>query len=144
MSERLQAAFPGLGTTSFQITSPPDFNYNCIAWAAGVVSDWWWPIGDARETYWPEGPERQITLDAFIAAFQTLGYAACGNDSLEAGFEKIAIFTDPNRKPTHAARQLPNGRWTSKLGYSEDIEHELRALEGAIYGSVVLFMRKPL
>jgi hypothetical protein len=39
MSERLQVAFPGLRTTSFQVTSPPDFNYNCIGWAAGVVTD---------------------------------------------------------------------------------------------------------
>lgn len=36
--------------------------------------------------------------------------------------------------PSHAARQLPNGRWTSKCGQAEDIEHDLRDLEGRLYG----------
>ncbi|MCI0637958.1 MAG: hypothetical protein L0Y72_23715 [Gemmataceae bacterium] len=40
--------------------------------------------------------------------------------------------------PTHAARQLPTGRWSSKLGPSEDIEHDLHALEGEIYGTIAL------
>ena len=46
MSERLLAAFPGLETTTFRVTSPPDPNYNCIAWAAGRVAEWWWPFPD--------------------------------------------------------------------------------------------------
>ncbi len=142
MSERLVAAFPGLRTTAFQITSPADFNYNCIAWAAGVVTDWWWPFHDIRRTFWPPGVERQVTIDAFVSAFQTLGFVACADDSLEVGFEKLALFADSAQAPTHAARQLPNGRWTSKLGHSEDIEHELRALEGDIYGTVALFMKR--
>ena len=143
MSERLLAAFPGLRTSSFQITSPADFSYNCIAWAAAVVTDWWWPFHDVRRTFWPAGVERQVTVAAFVAAFQTLGYAACVDDSLEAGFEKVALFATSATVPTHAARQLPNGRWTSKLGHSEDIEHELRALEGEVYGSAKLFMKRP-
>jgi hypothetical protein len=45
---------------------------------------------------------------------------------------------------THAARQLDNGKWTSKLGQLEDIEHEsLEALSGAVYGSVVQVLKKP-
>jgi len=43
---------------------------------------------------------------------------------------------------THAARQLDDGTWTSKLGSLEDITHELQALEGADYGHVVLFMKR--
>ena len=31
---------------------------------------------------------------------------------LEPGFEKIALYADNSGKPTHAARQLDNGRWT--------------------------------
>lgn len=43
------------------------------------------------------------------------------------------------------ARQLPTGRWTSKLGGSEDIEHASPTeLEGDMYGTVVLYMRKPI
>jgi len=44
----------------------------------------------------------------------------------------------------HAARQLPEGRWTSKLGELEDIEHALHDLTGTVYGSVVLVMKRAL
>jgi hypothetical protein len=44
---------------------------------------------------------------------------------------------------THAARQLPTGKWTSKLGKAEDIEHDSPDdVAGGIYGEVVLFMRR--
>jgi hypothetical protein len=62
---------------------------------------------------------------------------------LESGFEKIALFASDG-VPKHAARQLESGRWTSKLGTREDIEHALHDLEGAIYGSVALVMKRPL
>jgi hypothetical protein len=43
------------------------------------------------------------------------------------------------------ARQLSNGKWTSKLGQDEDIEHEnLEGLVGEIYGSVVCIMKKTI
>lgn len=41
------------------------------------------------------------------------------------------------------ARQLHNGRSTSKLGNEEDIEHDLRALEGPVSGLVSVVMRRP-
>jgi hypothetical protein len=87
---------------------------------------------------------REVSCNAFVAAFLTLGYAACADESVEPGFEKVALFADPEGVPTHAARQLPTGRWTSKLGQSEDIEHELRALEGPIYGTVVAILKRPV
>ena len=68
----------------------------------------------------------------------------CLSDSLESGFEKIALFVDPSGMPTHAARQLTDGRWTSKLGASVDIEHSLRDLEGDQYGRVALVLRRPV
>jgi hypothetical protein len=77
-----------------------------------------------------------------MAAFALLGYEPCDAVEKESGFEKIAVFADPTGIPTHAARQLPNGRWTSKLGAAEDIEHELHAVAGAIYGTVVRIMRR--
>ena len=66
---------------------------------------------------------------------------------MEAGFEKIAFYAAPDDTPTHVARQLPNGRWTSKLGSWEDIEHATeRDVEGIgafRYGEARRFMRKP-
>jgi hypothetical protein len=43
-----------------------------------------------------------------------------------------------------ARHGLPNGRWTSKLGEREDIEHSLHDLTGMVYGSVVLVLKRPI
>lgn len=143
MSERLERLFPGLSGTAYRVTSPASDVYNCIAWATGHIATWWWPVGEIKRIFWPAGVVREETLPAFRAAFATLGYLASENERWEAGFEKIALFADARAVPTHAARQLPTGLWTSKLGLAEDIEHELRALEGEIYGTVVLVMKRP-
>ncbi|MGH7151714.1 MAG: DUF7689 domain-containing protein, partial [Planctomycetota bacterium] len=43
----------------------------------------------------------------------------------------------------HLARQIEDGRWTSKLGEREDIVHALRGVEGGSYGRVArILMRK--
>jgi hypothetical protein len=55
-------------------------------------------------------------MSAFIQAYKSLGYELCDNSELEAGFEKIAIYATSDGEPTHAARQLSVGLWTSKLG----------------------------
>ena len=90
------------------------------------------------------GCAAQLTLDAFQAAFVSLGYSTTDADVPETGYDKVAIFADVAGRPTHAARQLPTGRWTSKLGQAEDIEHDLRALEGDVYGAAVLIMKRPV
>src|SRR5258707_504293 len=59
--------------------------------------------------------------------FTAVGYTVCDNDLLEPGYEKIALFA-LGGVPKHAARQLPTGQWTSKLGPMEDIEHALNDL----------------
>ena len=81
-------------------------------------------------------------MDSFIEAFESLGYEDCVDATPEAGFEKVAIFADSNGKPTHAARQLPNGSWTSKLGNWEDIRHTIYGLEGGQYGDATRFLRR--
>jgi hypothetical protein len=140
----LEAVFPGLVGNGYRVTSPRDGDYNCVAWAAGDTRNWWWPGQDAGKEYWPAGVARERTRDAFVAAFATLGYAACESELVEAGHEKIALFCHADGRPTHVARQLGDGRWTSKLGKAEDIEHPLHDLEGAVYGSVVLVMKRPV
>ena len=93
--------------------------------------------------YWPPGIPRQETLAAFEEAYGTIGFSPCQGSELEPGFRKIAIYAD-NGVPTHAARQLPDGRWTSKLGRHEDIEHlGLEVLEDGGYGEVALILRCP-
>ena len=82
-------------------------------------------------------------LAAYVAAFGTLGYDGCADGSLEEGFEKVAIYESPSGYVVHMTRQLPTGRWTSKIGQLEDIEHASPTeLEGREYGKVVQYMRR--
>jgi hypothetical protein len=136
--EDLISKFPRLANTAFEITSPIDENYNCIAWAAGSQELWWWP-----GRFWPKDTPSAETRLAFIKAFKTRGYEVCDNGDLEIGYEKICLYEKLGR-PKHAARQLPDGRWTSKLGQSNDIIHELSGLEGNTYGHPAVFMRRSL
>lgn len=143
MSEDIQTLFPGLRTTPFRLASPRARNYNCIGFAANDEENWWWPEGDAPTIYWPPGAPRELTLNAFSAVFLMLGYTVGGGDTHDPGIEKVALFADSSGTPTHAARQLATGQWTSKLGEAEDIEHDLRALEGEIYGTVAMILTRP-
>lgn len=136
----LLSRFPRLSIGGFQITSAASTRYNCIAWAATRDDCVWWPHPDA---FWPSAAPLEETLQAFEAAFTTLGYSRCDSDSLEPEYEKVAIYVDAAGKPKHAARQLPSGRWTSKMGPQVDIEHVAPdALIGNDYGTPVLFMRR--
>jgi hypothetical protein len=139
----LEHAFPKLRPGNYQITSPADTRYNCIAWSAGDTFNWWWPFSTTRAVTWPAGVAKEETLIAFEAAFASLGYTASATEELEAGMEKVALFANEQGFPTHGARQLANGMWTSKLGNGEDIEHALRDLEGDLYGTVVVVLKRP-
>jgi dephospho-CoA kinase len=142
MVDPLVALFPGLARNGYVVTSPADVVYNCIAWAAERTGEWWWPEARRLRGYWPAGVPQETTVAAFQAAFATLGYAQCGTEDLEQGFTKVALFADSRGAVQHAARQLPSGRWTSKIGELQDIEHALRDLEGDEYGLAVLVMKR--
>ena len=106
---------------------------------------WWWP-DLANAYYWPPGVPREETIRAFVEAYAIQGYTECLDGTLVNGVEKLAIYgirIGPDIYPTHAARQLEDGRWTSKLGSCEDIEHDnLEALSGPRYGAPVCFLRR--
>ena len=81
-------------------------------------------------------------MDAFIECFKFFGYEVCDNCELESSYKKVALYADVHGIPTHAARQLPNGKWTSKLGQSHDIEHTLDGLFSDSYGCVAKLFKK--
>jgi hypothetical protein len=147
MSEsRILALFPRLSEYGFNVTSPHDTRYNCIAWAAGDSNRWWWPgvIGQPIGGYYWPTLNTQSTPESFERAFATLGYARCDTGDYETGFEKIAIYVGADGLPTHAARQLKDGTWVSKLGKLEDIRHvNVEGVCGKNYGEVAFFMRRP-
>jgi hypothetical protein len=131
--------FPRLTAANHRITSPATTDYNCIAWAAGETSHWWQP-----GVYWPTTvPPDDFGIGVLERAFAEFGFEDCGDDDgLEAGFEKVALYGSGTFY-THAARQLPTGIWTSKLGRDVDIEHETPDdVAGGIYGEVVQIMKR--
>ena len=131
MVDWLLAAFPGLARNGCIVTSPPDQHYNCIVWVVGDNRQWWWPTpADFTEAFWPKGIAREETVPAFRDAFISAGFVECQTDHFETGHEKIALFANDDGVPLHSSRQCANGRWTSKMGELEDIEHELHDLEG--------------
>jgi hypothetical protein len=122
------------------ITSPVDEAYNCIAWAAEFKKDEWW---DHTPGYkWPA--TRSPLITSLVNVFLSLGWEerTASENILEPEFERVALYRK-NDEWTHAARQLPSGKWTSKLGPDEDIEHDTpECLCGDSYGTIHCIMRK--
>lgn len=139
VTERLTGLFGNLSDAEYAVTSPEDVLYNCIAFAADDTSQKWWPNAP---TYWPIA-EREESIPNFLAAFQTLGYEECASAELEDGVEKIALYADADAIPTHMALQTESGKWKSKLGDFEDIEHAtLDQLNGFDYGQAVTYLKR--
>ena len=140
MTDVLSEIFPKLSGGNFRVTSPKDAAYNCVAWAAGETNAWW----DHLDGYWPENIKRGGAVTAYVDVFVSLGFEQCATSEYEPGFEKVAVFGNGGQF-THAARQLPSGLWTSKLGSLEDIEHQdLASVSIPDYGRPVQFLRRAI
>lgn len=144
--------FPHLNSDNHSITSRATRRYNCIAWAASETeTNRRWDPDPQGIYYWPPGVPRRITLEAVVQAYGTLGFHLCFSTAAENGVEKIAIYGKTQRDPqtgidvivpTHAARQLASGEWTSKLGDFEDITHQNLADLNGLYGEPVAYMER--
>ena len=133
------ANFPHLTPANHRETSPADPRYNCVAWAAEDTSRWWQPGVYWRPADWPGN---DFGLGALERAFRELGYEDAADDSLEPGFLKVALYGS-GLLYTHAARQLPSGKWTSKLGKGVVIEHDTpEVVAGGVYGDVMQVMKR--
>jgi hypothetical protein len=128
--------WPGLAN-HFRRTSDPDIGYNGLAWALGSTQRNFDPEKIAGY-YWAPGVPRECTITAYLKLLALHQYELEARDGrLEEGWEKIAIYVDAEGEPRHFARQLENGKWTSKLVDLIDIEHDdLTCLEGENFGHV--------
>jgi hypothetical protein len=152
-SERIKRVFSNLKDGEFELTSPFDSKYNCIAHAAEKNDIWWWSVDKklvGNDVFWFDNVPGEATVENFISAFSKLGYKPCENSKPEQHFEKVAIYVStkdelhaPKGSVTHMARQLSDGKWTSKLGNDVDISHNtLQAVEGNVYGVVKQILRR--
>ncbi len=131
--------YPNLQAEGWVVRSPPSAKYNCIAWAVGENRKWWWPdIG--LQYYWPQGAVRAETVEAFVQAFALMGFLECG-PGYDVGIQRIALYA-LNGVPKHAAKQIDDRLWHSKMGRNINIEHTLRGLEGPVYGQVIKIFGK--
>ncbi len=136
MSDDPEEVFPALAGDGYALSSPVTSAYNCIAWAAGESHRWWEP-GIYRPV------QAGDDLASLVRLFASLGYDSCDDERLEPGYEKVALYAGVLDDWTHAARQLPDGWWTSKLGQGADIIHRSpRALAGNAYGQVLSIMKR--
>lgn len=133
--------FPQFNKQNHNVTSDDDAKYNCIAFAAGFTDRRMWPIFHP-DFWWPRNVPCVETVSAFVTLFESHGYVICSDGSYEIGKEKIGIWTKKDGTPTHAARQLSNTKWASKLGRWYDIEHQRDAVSDGEYGSPHTFMSR--
>jgi hypothetical protein len=95
--------------------------------------------------HWPIN-ERAVTPDNFILAFAALGYERCHSGEYEEGYDKLALYVDATKEPTHMARQISRTEWTSKLGKLQDISHAsldcIGGHDSESYGDVYCFLRR--
>ncbi len=139
MLENLEDMFPSLYGSGFQIASPVSLEYNCVAWALGITTEWW-----SHDRTWPDSVPRSPSIHALTQVFELFGYVICDSAEREPGYDKVALYA-LDSVWQHAARQLHDGRWTSKLGPFEDISHQSPDdLAGVIFGEVNCIMRRPL
>lgn len=102
-------------------TSPQTPLYNCIAHSVGTDLTYIWPDPD-EEYAWPPALPRNDSIDTFVDFYQLCGYTKCASAILEHGFEKVILYHVAGRV-AHAALQLVDGTWTSKIGDLADIMH---------------------
>jgi len=135
--------FPGIAGR-FRKTSDYDEGYNCLAWALGRNDGWLYPAINIPPYTWPAGVPEDWSVAAIREIFARNGYTEETDSSdLEDEWEKVAFYIANNGEPLHFSRQLPNGKWTSKLGKQIDIEHDdLICLEGANYGTLGLILKR--
>lgn len=139
--------WPNLLRTTYTVIDKASMRYNCFAWSINRTDFWFAPdpqMNRVGKVFWPPEVPREYTLDAFIQAYATFGFVLCDNTEVELGFEKVVLYGN-NSIPEHAARQLPNGRWSSKIGEYEVIEHDLYAFDGGKYFSkIIIILKRPI
>jgi RHS repeat-associated protein len=146
----LKSLLPNIewGVNTRVLSGVRDPDLNCIASARGKTGNIA-PITDA-------GPNPFGSMDKMFAED---GYKVSAEDcakdpkkafSLEAGKEKLVLYATSNAdgsvaKVTHAANQLEDGWWKSKLGVEILVKHNLPAvLDSKEYGRAVRVYERPI
>ncbi len=143
--EYWRTAFPKLQSVGFEKTSSKTSEYNCIAHAVGT-NDRWWSDAESEDEgyYWPiDRVESRIgQVEELEAALAHEGFVKCDSTRVEPGYEKVAIYVKDDNRWEHAARQLNDGRWSTKDGVNADFSHATLECVCPHYGRVYCYMKR--
>jgi hypothetical protein len=134
-----RTGFPRLGE-EFEVLAPASVMYNCIGWSLGNTGAWVWPTDGQQPAYLPN----------FDALYRYYGFRRVKGLEFRRwpGHDKVVLYavrkSDGSIQPTHAARQMPDGSWSSKLGSLPLIRHlHPNDIAGPSYGvPYVIYVRK--
>lgn len=139
--DKLKAICPSLTKDNYQETSRATSVYNCVGWVLGDETRWYEPT-DSGQYFWLGNKSADYSLKSYTDMFTSQGFEVCEKSTPEDGFQKIALYVK-EKEFSHVALQVPSGRWSSKLGAWEDIEHDtLEAISGPLYGEPRMFMSR--
>src|SRR2546425_9618259 len=74
LPQERQDSFPNLSRDLYGVTSDDTEDYNCVAYAAGDTTLWWWP-DPFGEYYWPVNAKRRS--EEHTSELQSLAYLVC-------------------------------------------------------------------
>lgn len=140
--EKVKAWFPD---DPCEASSDPIWVYNCVAWAAKEKWRNWTPDLPRHSiaAYWPKGVGTAPTIENLVLALQTEDFEDCGiDDSLEPGYDKIALLEDEDGEWSHACQLCEDGWWWSKMGMDDDVKHTKEGIEKYYESKVVRYMRR--
>jgi hypothetical protein len=145
MRADLAGIFPRSESAPYEVTSPEDIKYNC---SRGLLARRRFAANGGLRLHpsiiGPWSPVRkQLRVSSRHSANLATWFATPANSNqVMRGWQSTLTKLGT---PTHMARQLTSGRWTSKLGELEDIEHlTLEQLSGSDYGQAVQFLKRKL
>ena len=135
---QIERSFPNLKhKENFEYTSNQTDDYNCVAWANEKDDDF------ITIPYYNSNDCFNDMLEGYINYFISFGFERTEYFEKDNKYTIIALYTKDENQFMHVARLLENGKWTSKIGNWEDIEHTtLNSLSGGAYGEPTVFMRK--
>jgi hypothetical protein len=121
------------------IPNSESMEYNCISHTLNINNDISWPFDN--NNYWPVS--RDLTKESFDKFYEFHGFEKMNllDFSYDPKYIKVALYTNKGI-PTHAAIQVDEFFWESKIGELGIIKHDLFEIEDNVYGEVTQIYRK--
>lgn len=121
------------------IPNSESIEYNCISHTLNIDNDICWPYDE--NNYWPV--KRELNKESFDSFYEYHGFEKIDflDFSYDPKYIKVALYCKKGI-PTHAAIQINENFWESKVGELGIIKHDLFEIENETYGEATQIYRK--